>query len=71
MPIMNIIEDMTFTTFFAASSTAPYIRYTTADKMMIKHQGMLFFLLKLEKKASAARHLGNTELDDTKLSIFS
>lgn len=53
--ITDIVEDMMFSNFLAANSTATYIRYLKVCKMIIFYQDMLSSLSKLFKDAPAAK----------------
>lgn len=69
--ILNIVADMMLHNFSAAESRATYMRHIGVGDMMIKNQGMLLFLVKLRKNASAVKAFGILYLYDPNLYISS
>lgn len=61
--VINIVEDMISSNFFAAISGATYIRWIMIDKMMNKHEGVSPSFVKFREDAPAAKTLSITHLD--------
>lgn len=55
--IIDLVGDVMSSKFLAANLRAIYIRYVTVCKMTIKRHGVLSFIVKLEKDASAGKAL--------------
>lgn len=68
---IDIVKDLMSSDFLAATSGATYMRYITADKMVMRHLGALSLPVKLSKNALAAERFGIRHLDDSRLYIFS
>lgn len=64
MRINEIVEDMVFSKFLSAKSTATYVRYIQTGKLMVKSQRLHLFLGKLDKDALSAKALRITNRDD-------
>lgn len=68
---MDIMQKKISSNFLAANSTATHKLNTRAEKMMMKHQGVVRLFLKLGNDAPAAKTFVITHLDDAILCIFS
>lgn len=62
--IMEILEDIMSSKLLSANFIETYKRYITVGRTTIKHQGLLFLLVKIDKKAPAVLTLGITHRDD-------
>lgn len=69
--MMDIVEDMMPSNFFAASSIATYIRYIVVCIVMFKHRGILILLVKPKRDAPATKTLSITQFGDPNLYISS
>lgn len=61
--IIDILEDMMFSSFLAGNFRVTYVSYISVVMMIIRHEGVRLFLVKLDKNASAAKILVITRLD--------
>lgn len=69
--IMDVMDNMLSSKFLAANSTAAYVRYIRAGKMVAKHNGMRNLAMSLFRGVLALRTLGTTHCDEPSLYISS
>lgn len=62
MHIMDVVDDIISSIVLAANFRAIYIRYTTVDRMIIKHRGMIYLLSNPNRDVPGARTLGVSHL---------
>lgn len=69
--IVDIVDDMVFSNFLAANTTAPYVRYIKVKKMKIENNGMLSLLICVSGDSFVTGILHITYFDDTILNNLS